>query len=37
MLTQKMIGNLMRCDAKLAKEAIDCNAYAELVQQLDAL
>ena len=38
MLTQNKFSNLMRCEAKMAKrEAIDWNAYAEQVQQLDAL
>ena len=38
MFTQNKFSNLMRCQAKLAKrEAIDWNAYAEQVQQLDAL
>ena len=38
MLTQNKFRNLMRCEAKMAKrEAIDWNAYAEQVQQLDAL
>ena len=36
--TQNKFSNLMRCEAKLAKrEAIGWNAYAEQVQQLDAL
>ena len=36
--TQNKFNNLMRREAKLAKrEAIDWNAYAEQVQQLDAL
>ena len=38
MLTQNKFSNLMRCEAKLGKvEAIKWNAYAEQVQQLDAL
>ena len=38
MLTQNKFSNLMRFEAKLAKEeAINGNAYAEQVQQLDAL
>ena len=38
MLTQNKFSNLMRCEAKLAKrEAIGWNAYAEQVQQFDAL
>ena len=38
LLTQNKISNLMRCEEKMAKvEAIDWNAYAEKVQQLDAL
>ena len=36
--TQNKFSNLMRCETKLAKrEAIGWNAYAEQVQQLDAL
>ena len=36
--TQNKFNNLMRCEAKLAKrEVIGWNAYAEQVQQLDAL
>ena len=38
MLTLNKFSNLMRCEAKLAKvEAINWNAYAVQVQQLDAL
>ena len=38
MLTQNQFSNLMRCEAKLAqRESIVGNAYAEQVQQLDAL
>ena len=38
MLTQNKFSNLMRCEAKMAKvEVINWNAYAEQVQQLDAL
>ena len=35
---QNKLSNLMRCEAKLAKrEDIDWNAYAEQVEQFDAL
>ena len=38
MFTQNNFSNLMCCEAKLAKrEAIDWNAYAEQLQQIDAL
>ena len=38
MLTQNNFSDLMRCEAKMAKrDAIDWNAYAEQVLQLDAL
>ena len=38
MFTQNKFSNLKRCEAKMAKrEAINWNAYAEEVQQLDAL
>ena len=38
MLTQNKFSNLIRCEAKMAKiEGIDRKAYAEQVQQLDAL
>ena len=35
---QNKFNTLMRCEAKMAKvEAIDWNAYAQKVQQFDAL
>ena len=38
MLTQNKFSNFLRCKEKLAKrEAIGWNAYAEQVQQFDAL
>ena len=38
MLTQDKFSNFMPCKTKLGKvEAINSNAYAEQVQQLDAL